>query len=44
MMSSKLRIATLSSEGRGLRLVVFTIFFRVATISGPFVMLGNPRM
>ena len=37
MMSSKLRIATLSSEVRVFSAVVFTITFRAATTSNPFM-------
>ncbi len=44
MMSSKLRMATLSSELRVFKLVVFTIPFRAATISGPFILLGIPEL
>jgi len=44
MMSSRLRIATLSSVDRVLRLVVFTIPFRAATISNPFILIGIPDL
>ena len=44
MMSSRLQMATLSSLGRVLRLVVFTIPFTAARISNPFILSGIPRM
>jgi len=44
MMSSKLRIATLSSEVRVFSAVVFTIPFRAATTSSPFMKAGIPTV
>ncbi len=42
MMSNKLQVATLSSEGRIFNAVVYTIPFRAATTSGPFMKAGIP--
>ncbi len=44
MMSSKLRMATLSSVDMVLSEVMFTIPFRAATISDPFIWLGIPGL
>ena len=43
MMSSRLRIATLSSVVRVFNAVVFTIPLRAATIFGPFIKPGIPN-
>ena len=42
-MSSKVLIATLSSELRVFRAVVFTILLRAATIYCPFIKPGIPN-
>jgi hypothetical protein len=44
MMSSKVRMATLSSVVRVFSDVVFIIPFRAATISGPFMKAGIPTL
>ncbi len=44
MMSSKLRMATLSSVDRVFKLVVFTIPSRAATISDAFMKAGIPSL
>ena len=44
MMSSKVRMATLSSVDRVFRGVVFTIPLRAATTSDPFMIAGIPAL